>query len=361
MTARTLIQATVEWHLLAMPALAAILTCVGWIDRHVLSASIFCFTRKLLGESSPCRIRDAFGEAMIVHHPIDVQIFHADDAELIDDFTRLLVRKVMPLESNALMHARHNLAPLGSCGRVLLLLAEKTLCLSERVLFRAKETRIIYTVASRKVSEGFKSHIYSDLFKRFRQGLRVFNLTGEGSVPLARRLTPNVASLNLPFNQAMQFDVDIAEFREGQMMPVNLKACLREGETIVAMLSPKTRIARLFSRFHAAKESLKRKVEARGDVLQNLTVNCLQRFPLLLQRAEAVDLRVERKRFTAFFVGVFTLFEQFVVQPTTFIQRVPQDGSLPLCREDSEGERFNFVHLREISASLNVGRLATAI
>ncbi len=361
MTARTFIQATVKRHLLAMSALAAILTCIGWINCRVLSASIFCFARKLVGESRPCRVSNAFSETVIVHHPVDVQIFHTDDAELIDDFTRLLVREIVALESNALMHARDNLTPPGSFRRTLFFFAQKTLRFCERVLFRAKEARVIYLVARREVSEGFKSNIYPDLFKRFRQGLRVFNLTGEGSVPLARATTPNVASLNLPFNRAMQFDVDVADFRECQMMPVNLKTRLREGEAIVAMLSPESWIARLFSGFHAAKERLKRKVKAHGDVLQNLTVNCLQRFALLLQRAEAVDLRVEEKRFTAFFVGVFTLFEQFVVQPTTFIQRVPQDSSLPLCREDSERERLNFVHLREISTNLNVGQLVTAI
>src|SRR5689334_1900800 len=99
MAANTFIHAIVERHLLTMPALAAILTSVGWIDRRVLSASVFCFARKLLCETRPRRVRDAFSEAVVVHHPIDLHIFHTDDDELIDYLSRLLMREVVPLES----------------------------------------------------------------------------------------------------------------------------------------------------------------------------------------------------------------------------------------------------------------------
>lgn len=358
MAAFTLIHATVKGHLLAMPALAAILTCESWIDRRVLSASIFCFAQKLLGESRPRRVRNAFSETVVVHHPVDVQIFHADDAELIDYFTRLLMREVVPLKPNALMDARHNLAPLGSLWRALFLFAQKTLRFGKCVLFGAKEARIIYMVARRKVGECFESNINADLCGRFRQRLRVFYLTSERGVPLASAASPDVAGLNLSFNGAVQFDVDIADFRECQVVSVNLKARLRESETIVAMLSPESRIARFRSSFDATKESLERKVKAHGNILQDLTVNSLQRFTLFFQHAKAVNLRVERKRLAAFFVSVFALFEQFVVQPTTFIQSVPQDGSLPLCRKDSVGER-PFMHVQHFSTNLSVGQVAT--
>lgn len=351
MTARTHILSFLKRHFLAMPTLAAILRREGGVDSNVLSTSVFSFERKTICKSRPCRICNRLTQATIVHHPIDAQIFNADNTEAINYPPRLLMREVMPLELDSFVDTRHRLTPLRSFRCALLFFAQATLHLCQCLFFLAKEARVLYSLIRRKISEGFQANVNADLLRGFRQRCGLLDFTGKGNVPLACAATSDVAGLNLPFNRTMQFDVDVADFRECQVMPDNLKTCLRKGETIVAMLSPESWIASLFFRFDTAKESLKRKVKAHGDVLQDLAMHGLQRFTLLLQRAEAVDLCIERKRLAAFFVGVFTLFEQFVVQPTAFIQSRGQSGFLSLCRKDSELECLSFMHATNLTQS----------
>src|SRR5436189_1032678 len=98
MTASTHIHSITQRHLLAMPTLAAILTCVGWIyfDKH--SSSFFRFARELGKESRPRRVCNTLSETMIVHHSIDVQIFDKDRTKPIHNLSRLLMDEICALE-----------------------------------------------------------------------------------------------------------------------------------------------------------------------------------------------------------------------------------------------------------------------
>ena len=46
---------------------------------------------------------NALRQTMSMDHAVDVQIFHADDPETIDNATALLMREVVPSEGNTLM------------------------------------------------------------------------------------------------------------------------------------------------------------------------------------------------------------------------------------------------------------------
>ena len=73
---------------------------------------------------TPRSIRDALGQTMIVHHPVDLQIFDRYQSEAIYNTTGVLVREIVPSPRRTLVHPSYNLAPPGSMWRILLLFAE---------------------------------------------------------------------------------------------------------------------------------------------------------------------------------------------------------------------------------------------
>ena len=163
MTARTNIPPFIQSHFLTVPAAAAILRGVGGIYRNVLPTSIFCFVRKTFCEPRPRRVQDALTHTAVMYHPVDRQIFHADDAEAINYFPRFLMREIVPFELNPFMHTRDNLPPLSSGRRAWFCLSQFALRLRQSLFFAPKEARVSNPLIRRKVSKGFQSYINTDI------------------------------------------------------------------------------------------------------------------------------------------------------------------------------------------------------
>ena len=59
-------------------------------------------------ELAPRRVMNALGETMVVHHPIDRQIFDSDQIKGVDDAAAVLMGEVAAPPGDALMHPRHH-------------------------------------------------------------------------------------------------------------------------------------------------------------------------------------------------------------------------------------------------------------
>src|SRR5437879_9712820 len=101
-----------ERHVLPVMASATILTGIGRIHFDSRSASFFRFAEQLVKKTRPRGVCNALSKTMVVHHPVDMQVFHTDDAEMVHDFPAFLMSEVVTPKSDTLIHTRHSFAML---------------------------------------------------------------------------------------------------------------------------------------------------------------------------------------------------------------------------------------------------------
>ena len=177
-----------QGHLLPMSTLTAGLTRIGRIDFDSSSASFFRFAEQLLKKPSPRGVSNAFGKTVVVNHAVDLQVFHTDHAETINDLTACLMGEVVTSEGDPLMHTGHRFAMLASLSCALCQLTVLALYTGQSFLFFAKEARVSDLFPGGERSERLESHVYAHLGRSLRQALRLA-LYRKADVPLARRGT----------------------------------------------------------------------------------------------------------------------------------------------------------------------------
>src|SRR5436305_4542688 len=175
-----------EWHFLPMMAPTAILTGIGRIHFDQSSASFFRFAEELIKECRPRCITHAFGETVVMEHPIHMQILHADETKLVHDPTGVLVREVVSTPRDPLMHTGNNLTMLASLSTALNKLAVFALDFSQGLLLFTEETGILDFLTRGKRGEGFETHINTDGIGIVLQPFG-FAFAGEAHIPLASR------------------------------------------------------------------------------------------------------------------------------------------------------------------------------
>src|SRR5260221_9343330 len=92
-----------ERHLLPMMTPAAILTRIGWIHFDSHSSSFFRFGEQLVKKTRPRSVCNALSKTMVMHHPVDCQIFYTDDTVAINNVTAFLMGEVVTPEADALI------------------------------------------------------------------------------------------------------------------------------------------------------------------------------------------------------------------------------------------------------------------
>src|SRR5712691_8327186 len=120
-TARASVHTLCQRLFLTMATARTILARVRWVDRYKRSTGTCCLVGYERSELRPRRILNAFGEAVIVHHLIDGEVFYGNDIEAIDHTAALLMGKVGTSVTDPLMHSADDRAaflPLrGALGR----------------------------------------------------------------------------------------------------------------------------------------------------------------------------------------------------------------------------------------------------
>lgn len=318
-TAGTIELPLIQRKLLSVSATVAVLRGIGRIHPYQPPTSICSFVGQILSELRPRRVVNAFTEAVVMHHPVDRQVFDADGATTIDYLARFLMGEVLAPIGDTFVNVGNRQATTGSLRRSLGCLREFPLYLSKGAFITAKEARIIDSAGIRAGCKTLQTDINANGFNALVQRL----LTGfarERNEPLAGSSATDTTGPDGAFYRAMEHKLDCADFGERQSIALKLKAALRVAERIVAVGTVKTWIAGLLARLESAEESLEGEVNSHRHILQHLRMNGFHHRPLKLEPWQRGCLRVVVERLLALFPGNLALLQQVVVEPAALVE-----------------------------------------
>ena len=257
---------------------------VSRIDFDERSASFFRFARELGKEGRPRGISNAFGKTMVVGHPVDLQVFDAENPVGIDDLATFLVGEVFSTPSSTFMHSRNRFTVFAPNVRSDSKFRVLALHFCQCFFFLAKEARIGYLSAIRKGCKRLESYINTYLLLAFWQTFRI-TLYRKADVPLACRAAMNGTGFELALDWAMKHHLDTADLGEADAVVMgDGKPALREREAIITSFPFKTREPWVFSMFFDSSEKgFEGQVNAHCHILQDLGMHLIQRGPFLLQ------------------------------------------------------------------------------
>ncbi len=317
-----------ERHHLPMVAPAAILRCVGRIHSNVLPASLFRFAGEFPEEFRPRGIMNAFSEAVVMHHPVHVQIFHRNRTKAVYDLAAFLVCEIVPFETDTLMHAGYSLAMVPPLWCPLLQFGMFALDFRQSLFFFAKKARVFNLFTRRKCGKRCESNVNPNVGRKRRFALRVA-LDGKRGIPLAGRGAAYREGFDLPTDRAVVDHRNCPNL--GDHNPVIVregKARLREGEAIIAIFPLKAGVpwaTCLFGRCRGmltdtAEKCLERQVYPYSHILQDLRMDATEGGPFLFQYPKRVDLPVAGQGRSFLLPTITPFFKQMVIQPAAFLK-----------------------------------------
>jgi hypothetical protein len=330
-TTRTVIGSLTERHLLAMVTPTTVLAGIGRVDLDSYSASFFRFADQHIEESRPRRVTYTFSETVVMHHPVDLQIFNRYETVGVYDLSAGLVGEVGTLETYPLVDSGNYLASFLTFRCTLFSLRKLSLSASQFLFFFAKEAGIGYLRTIRQGSKAVQADIKADLVRVLWKNIRLYVITAKASVPFASARAGDSASFGIAFNRSMEFNLDMTDLRDYQFVTDKLTAArdLREGDRVIPSIALEAGITSFFvTGLNSPKESLKSQIEPDGYVLQYLTMHQTKPITYKLQSWQLIDLLVQPRRFAWLLVSVTTFSQPMVIEPATFFKLHLEQGFL---------------------------------
>lgn len=327
------------------------------VDCNELSASFFRFAREHAEELPPTGIGNRLGKAMIADHPLDIQLFNGDDAEMINELSGFLVDEVMSAVGNALVNTAYYLSGLSSLRCALLKFAQLPLGFRQCLFVHPEEAEIGNLLPGRHGSERCQPDINTHSFIRCRQWFRLV-LNRKRSVPLVT-LAPDGACTDFSKDWTMDFNSDITHFSEFKTA-VNSEAELSVGEAIIAVKALEARISRILTSLDPTKESSKAFVQPVSHVLEYLGVDSAESGTFRLKFRDTLALLEIRKAFLLLFPSSLAFLKELIIEPATFIKLGLKQCGLMLGGEQSIFKSFlHYVvlYLKYARISIRGGRL----
>lgn len=294
---------------------AAILRSEGGRNETHHATSIFRFVRVDIEKRIPCRIRDAFSEMMILHHPRNIQILKGKGVELSQQIKRAFVKEVvsLPRYLQVLFRQKPNSFP--AIAAPMFLTRDGALRGLQPPFGLPQILWILNPLARRKSSEVLDTNIQTDTLPCFREiAARVF-FDSEDNVPTLG-FALNRASLDCTFNGTGETHAATPNLGERQFVAVKFETTLWIAKRIVASLASKARIACLLSRFRTTKESKERFVEAAQSVLPNLAINRRYVWVCFAHVSQLAALFSVAHRLARYAVGITSVLQTGVIQVT---------------------------------------------
>lgn len=310
---------------------ATALRCSAWINLDIRPTSISRFVARIGSELIPCCIRDAFRQTVVFEHSCDAQILKHDDAKTINQLSAFLMGKVLAPIRYSLMDTSEDLAPSCSLWRSLRLFAQAALRPLQVMLIAAKETRVVYYLASRKRGEFLKTDIHADSRFRHVGGLLIRFLNGKGDKPLTGTASPQGDSLNTSFDGTMKIDQHRANSGKEQSIAFEPRPVpvLRVGHTVVSTKALEAWITGVVgSLLYAAKERLKGQIDPHLNILQDLAMHQLERFALGFPIRKHRLGVIQFERFLTLFPGITAHRKRLIVDPSAFLKLLLKDALL---------------------------------
>jgi len=340
MTAWTIEYPDVQWHLLPVSTLAACLTRIGRIDFDKLPPSFFRFVGQLAKECRPRGVCNAFGKAMIVRHPVDLQVFDCYHTKSVNDLATVLMGEIIPSERYPFMHPCHDLPMFPTFRCAFCQLAMLALDSGKSLFLFAEKARIAYLFFIAESSKGFEPNINTHLGRGFWQAKRL-TFDREGNIPFAGTATSKSTRFHLALDRAMIDHLDAANLgKHHAAIMGDAETTLREGEAIIAVSPAKTGVARLFASDPSPKEGFEGQVNTDGYILQHLRMHLFQWRAFLFQQSQRINLMIARERLPLLLIGCFAFLKKMVVEPTTLIQGLVELVNLFLRRKDTVLKHF---------------------
>ena len=344
--ARTIEYSFFKWHWLPMSTGATGLTRVGRVDSDELVTSLCRFVTQLIKERRPRRVLNAFRQTMIVYHPVDVEVFHCDETELVNDPTGMLVSEVLAFPFGTLMHPSNDFPFMVSLTGALLSFGEVTLGFGQSLLFVAKKSRFFNFLAIGKSRKGFESDVNTYLSRIVRQFLRLI-VAREAHVPLPCGGSGDSTSLRSPLHWSVKSNLDVPNLGEDKLATLDGTARwdLRKGDAIVPAFTLKSGISRFLTCLQSSKESFHSQVDTNGYILEDLRMDSFKRRTFLLQYLERIDLLIARKALACLLVDGFASLKQMVIEPAALFKRLVKQSLLFLRWEDSVLKHFMHMNI----------------
>ena len=311
------------------------LRCAFGIDEHHQPTSVCSFVGSELHELTPSHISNAPADRLVAIdlHISNIQVFKRNELVFVDQLARFLMSEVATAIGRtfvSMTERMHNLAPFGAVLRKQFLLTLQTSNIPF-VLLHPTLASDLLTIT--QVGKGGQSKIDANNLGNWRQRLNIA-LTGKTRIPVANRIPPNGKRLDLPANWAMQLDLYSTNLGKRQLIAHQLETRLRKSEGVISITTSKTRIANLFfTSLYPAKESLKRQIDTRANLLQHLGMYDDQRRILRFPLQNHADRIVATYRPLLLFPSILSSLKRFIIKPTTSAKCFLKACSLGASRE----------------------------
>lgn len=339
-TTRTFVDAVGKSQLLPVSAPVTILSRVCRVDLDQLPAGAFSLVGEHSEEPGPGRVRNAFGETMVVDHAIDGQVLNADGSVVVDNSTRFLMREIVPPEPNPFMDPANHLAALNPIESPLLDFTEFPLRPGQGLFFFPEEPGVVNGSSVRERCKSVQTHVDAHGIIAGRETLGL-DLATETYIPFAGRGTANRGGLGSAAHLPVHDELDLPYLGDRQLavFEAATRRHLGKGEGVIPALAFEAGIAGLFARLDSTEEGFEGQIYAVGHVLQDLgigQVNIAGRF----DTGEHFGLLVIAKRSLLNLPGVFTLFQQTVIKIPALFQNSFEGSRLFFSREHPVSKCF---------------------
>lgn len=299
----------------------AFLRCASWVNVHHSPTSFFRFVGGELHELTPSYIRNAPADCLVSVdlHILDVELFKGDELVFVDQFARFLMSKVCATVSGTLVGVAQSMNNFAAFGRVPIGCLCKAFFLALQsgnvVLVYLHPALAVNLVAVAEVGKGGQSQVDTNNIMVGRQWV-VGTFAREAGIEVTNGVALNCQRLDVGTDIAVQLNANVTYLGNSQLVTSEFETGLLEGERVVSTIALKAWIPRFFTRFHTAKERLKRKVNSLLYILQDLRMNAIEcrlvGFPLRQKLISSIQVQ----RLFLLLIGVLASSKRLVIDET---------------------------------------------
>jgi hypothetical protein len=252
--------------------LAASHRCSPGIHGDRCATSLFHFVAQYPQELPPGSIADTLGQAVVLHHAPDIQVFVGNKVILLSQLSRCLMFKIKSLPLNLQMCLSYQEPSLPSSVRAFDPGRKPSLPSGQQLLTLPKPAGVVYHRAIGEHGKGFEANINAYRIAGVFLLRRFPNVTGEDSEPPVT-LSFDTYRLDLAFDWPMQVDPDSADILDIQFIcQLHPIAIGRESEGVKPVSSFEAGISWLLSRLDSAEEGFEGLVQPSKNILSSRVV-----------------------------------------------------------------------------------------
>ena len=330
------------------------LGCISRVNQYYTATGALCLIRSEEYQLLPRGVSDGFGQAVVSHHSLAVQLLKNDYSVVVNDATAKLMSKVFASIGYSLVNMRDSFASMSTLRRSLLFLRQFPLCLCQRLLIGFKEAGIGDFIPSRQGSKALQPNINTHSLFGWWQWFR-FYLTRKAGIPFAGAVSPQSECLRLAFQRAMDSCFNLAYFSSFDRIVLKRETKLGIGQAVISAPATEARIARLFTSFNSSKKGFEGKVNPFLDILERLRIDHRQRRAVLLPLRQKCIALIQADRLLLLLPGILAQSKRLIKNPPAFLQHLTENMLLLGCWGKSVFK--GLTHILSIAfTSLNIKR-----